>query len=78
MDPTTSAILAAWSWRWDVAVVVAGFGIAYVTGWRRLRRPAVAGAPGWRLALYLGGLAAVVLAVFSPISRSPASSSPPT
>ncbi|MBI4610711.1 MAG: cytochrome c oxidase assembly protein [Candidatus Rokubacteria bacterium] len=67
MEPTLKAALAAWQWRPDVALVVAALGVAYVTGWRRLRRrtPAIA-RPG-RLALYLLGLSVIVLALLSPI-----------
>ncbi|MBI4241269.1 MAG: cytochrome c oxidase assembly protein, partial [Candidatus Rokubacteria bacterium] len=45
---------------------VAAFGVAYVTGWRRLRRQKAAVRPG-QLALYLAGLAVIALALLSPI-----------
>ena len=53
MDPTLKADLASWPWRPDVALVVAGLGAVYVTGWCRLRRRKPKAVRPWRLALYL-------------------------
>jgi cytochrome c oxidase assembly factor CtaG len=64
---STLSLLLAWKWRSDVALVVAAFGAAYLVGWCRLRRRDVRAAPGWPLALYLGGLVTVCLALLSPI-----------
>ncbi len=64
---TSASVLLAWTWRADVALVVAAFGAAYLVGWCRLRRRDRRAAPGWRLALYLGGLVTVCLALLSPI-----------
>ena len=64
---TLFAVLLSWKWRSDVALVVAVFGTVYLLGWYRLRCRDSRGAPGWRLALYLGGLVALCLALLSPI-----------
>lgn len=66
MDPALKAVLASWHWRPDVALVVAGLGATYITGWRRLRRRKGATKPG-QLVLYLAGLAVILLALLSPI-----------
>lgn len=67
MDPTLKAVLASWQWRPDVALVVAGLGAVYVTGWCRLRRRKPKAVRPWRLALYLCGLAVIILALLSPL-----------
>ena len=67
MDPTLKAVLASWQWRPDVALVVAGLAAVYVTGWCRLRRRKPKAVRPWRLALYLCGLAAIILALLSPL-----------
>jgi cytochrome c oxidase assembly factor CtaG len=69
-EPTLMSVLASWSWRPAVVLVVATLGSAYVCGWARLR---IAGhrrlARWWRLLLYLAGLGALVAALLSPIDR---------
>jgi len=68
--PTLMAVLAPWSWRPAVVLVVATLGSAYACGWARLRG---AGhrrlARWWRLLLYLAGLGVLVAALLSPIDR---------
>jgi cytochrome c oxidase assembly factor CtaG len=67
VSPTLAALLWSWNPRPDVVLVLASFGVAYVLGWRRLRAQGPTVVPPWRLALYLGGLGAVGLALLSPI-----------
>jgi len=67
VDVTLSAVLQSWQWRSDVALVVGALGTVYLVGWYRLRCRDPRGAPGWRLAVYLGGLVALCLALLSPI-----------
>ncbi len=55
MDPTLKADLTSWQWCPDVALVGAGLGAVYVTGWCRLRGRKPKAVRPWRLALYLGG-----------------------
>ncbi|MGH7333542.1 MAG: cytochrome c oxidase assembly protein [Candidatus Rokuibacteriota bacterium] len=64
---TSASLLLAWKWRSDVALVVVALGTVYLVGWYRLRRCDPRAAAGWRLALYLGGLATLCLALLSPI-----------
>lgn len=67
--PSFQAILSAWHWRPDVALVLFALGGAYALGWRRVRRLGHRRlAPVWRLAAYLGGLASVALALLSPVA----------
>jgi cytochrome c oxidase assembly factor CtaG len=72
----------AWRWQWrpDVLLVVGVLGALYCRGWWRLRDgtrgrragaarpgPRRSAAAGWRLASYLVGLGAIVVALCSPI-----------
>jgi len=67
--PTTMpALLTTWDWRLDIILVLTLAGLAFTTGWLRLRRRARRRlAAGWRLASYLGGLAVLGLALMSAI-----------
>ncbi|UCC87130.1 MAG: cytochrome c oxidase assembly protein [Anaerolineales bacterium] len=70
MDPLLNALLLSWDWRVEVIVILLLTGSVYSRGWWRLRRrgtPSHRLATGWRLAAYLGGLAALGLALISPI-----------
>jgi putative membrane protein len=67
VDPILIALLGSWRWRTDVIAGVGTLATLYVLGWRRLRTRDARSAPAWRLALYLGGLAALCLALLSPI-----------
>jgi len=67
VDPTLTALLSSWRWRTDVIAVLVTLAAAYVVGWRRLRARGARSAPAWCLALYLGGLVALCLALLSPI-----------
>ena len=67
MGVTLAAILLSWKWRADVALIVGTLGTVYVVGWCRLRRRDPGGALGWRLGLYVAGLAVLGLALLSPI-----------
>jgi putative membrane protein len=62
-----TAAVSERSFRADVVLVVASAAIVFATGWYRLRRraPLVARSP--RLVLYLAGLAALLVALVSPI-----------
>jgi cytochrome c oxidase assembly factor CtaG len=66
--PALSALLTAWDWRLDVSLVLGTTTLLYIIGWWRLRRKGRGQlATGWRLASYLGGIFALVLALLSPI-----------
>lgn len=57
------------SWQWQPAVLalLLFFAAAGALGWIRLRRSASASASVWRLSAYLAGLAAVAIALLSPL-----------
>jgi putative membrane protein len=60
------------SWSFDPSVLlgVAALAAVYVTWWRRAREPGAPHPPGWgRLALYFGGLLAILVALVSPIDK---------
>ncbi|MGH9895089.1 MAG: cytochrome c oxidase assembly protein, partial [bacterium] len=61
------ALLSSWNWRSEVTLVVAVMGALFASGWWRLRERGSRTTTRWRLALYLGGLATVCLALMSPI-----------
>jgi cytochrome c oxidase assembly factor CtaG len=58
---------AEWHWRVDVLLVLSSFATVYVRGWLRLRRHNVRAVQSWQLGLYLVGLAAIGVALLSPI-----------
>lgn len=62
------AFLASSNWQPEVTLVVGVMGALYAGGWWRLRRRGSRTATRWQLALYLGGLATVCLALLSPIN----------
>jgi len=60
------------SWSFDPSVLLGAVVLAavYVTWWRRAREPGAPHPPGWgRLALYFGGLLAILVALVSPIDK---------
>ncbi len=60
--------LGAWNGGADVGLALGILGGAYLTGWARIRvRGYPALASRWRLAAYLAGLAAIGLALLSPV-----------
>ena len=58
---------AEWHWRPDVLLVIISFGTIYTRGWLWLRRRSAHTVQTWQLAFYLLGLAAICLALISPI-----------
>jgi cytochrome c oxidase assembly factor CtaG len=71
MDPQSPGFLtylSAWEWRLDVILILGTATALYIAGWWRLRRKGRRKlATGWRLASYLSGITALVLALLSPI-----------
>jgi putative membrane protein len=70
--PVILAVAPDYSWTFSPGVIlaVALVGTLYVRRWGRARREAgPAGAPGWRLACFVGGLVLVLAALVSPIDR---------
>jgi cytochrome c oxidase assembly factor CtaG/polyferredoxin len=67
MSPVAAAALASWSappWATALLLVTA---LAYLRGWRRLARLRPTRFPRWRLAAFLSGLAALWIALASPL-----------
>lgn len=58
-----------WNWRVDILLVLLLAAGLYLRGWLRLRRQAEGAATVPGLALYLGGIAALVAALVSPVDR---------
>lgn len=58
-----------WDWRVDILLFLVLATGLYLTGWLRLRRQAQGAAAVSGLALYLGGMAALVTALVSPVDR---------
>jgi cytochrome c oxidase assembly factor CtaG len=67
VDPSLTSVLTSWTWRADVLAVVTMLAAVYGVGWWRLRARGAPAVAVWRLGAYLGGLLAIVLALFSPI-----------
>lgn len=69
-DLTLKALLASWSWRPEVLLVLVALGSVYASGWWRLR---AAGhrrlARRGRLAAYMAGLAVVAVALLSLVDH---------
>ena len=58
-----------WSFRVDITLVLALAAAVYLTGWTRLRKQADGAATLTGLALYLTGIAALLVALVSPVDR---------
>ncbi len=61
------AAQTAWHWRPDVLLVLGFFGFIFIRGWLFLRRRSMRLVKKWQLALHVGGLAAILFALISPI-----------
>ena len=67
-DTTTVAdLFTRWDVPWIVTSELAVIAFLYVRGFRRIRRTRPAQFPPWRLAAFLGGIAALFVAVASPL-----------
>lgn len=60
-------LLANWDFPPLVCATLAILALVYWRGWRRIRRTRPQLFPPWRLACFLGGVAALVIAVASPL-----------
>lgn len=65
--PIDAPSYSGWHWRPEVVLVLVSFGSVYTAGWLRLRKRSPHVVHKWQLVLYLGGLAAILLALISPI-----------
>jgi cytochrome c oxidase assembly factor CtaG len=64
---TLGDLFTRWDLPWAVTVALAVTALIYITGWLRIRRTRPALFPAWRLACFLGGIAALFVAVSSPL-----------
>jgi putative membrane protein len=64
---TLADLFTQWSVPWAVTVALALTAIVYIRGWLRIRRTRPAQFPAWRLNCFLGGIAALFVAVASPL-----------
>jgi putative membrane protein len=67
MPPSVTAVFATWDFPPFVCATLAIVTIVYWRGWLRIRRTRPAIFPTWRLACFLGAVAALVIAVSSPL-----------
>ncbi|HTW78650.1 MAG TPA: cytochrome c oxidase assembly protein [Terracidiphilus sp.] len=68
MDSTTVAdLFTDWEIPWVVTSVLVLTALVYVCGWVRIHRTRPAQFPAWRLAAFLAGMAALFVAVASPL-----------
>ncbi len=69
MHPLARGLLSSWEWRPEVIFVLLAMGTLYTLGWLRLRQQSRRQkvVTHWRLAAYYGGLAALAVAILSPI-----------
>ena len=67
MSPTSQAILSSWSLDWQIALGVEASFLLYLRGWLVLHRTSPERFPGWRLWAFAAGLAALWLAIASPL-----------
>jgi cytochrome c oxidase assembly factor CtaG len=67
MSPTAQAILSSWTFEPKMALGIIVSLILYLRGWLILHRTLPARFPAWRLLAFVGGLAALWLAIASPL-----------
>jgi cytochrome c oxidase assembly factor CtaG len=67
MDPVSEAVLRSWSFDPALLLPLAATAVVYARGWAVLRRRGALYVKGEHLAAFLGGLAALWLALASPV-----------
>jgi len=67
MSPTAQAVLTSWSLDPKLAFGLIVLVLVYLRGWRVLHRVISVRFPVWRLVAFLGGLAALCIAIASPL-----------
>ena len=67
MSPTAQAVLTSWSLDPKLAFGLIILVLVYLRGWRVLHRVISVRFPVWRLVAFLGGLAALCIAIASPL-----------
>ncbi len=64
---TAADLFTRWNIPWAVTTALLLTAIVYARGWLRIRRTRAALFPAWRLWCFLGGIAALFVAVASPL-----------
>jgi cytochrome c oxidase assembly factor CtaG len=64
---TLADLFTQWSVPWAVTAALVITALIYTRGWLRIRRTRTAQFPAWRLYCFLGGIAALFVAVASPL-----------
>ena len=67
MSSTAAAVLSSWEAPPVLTSLLIAAGLVYLRGWSKLARLRARRFPAWRLAAFLGGLAAVWVAAASPL-----------
>ncbi len=67
MSPVAHAVLASWTIRPGLMVVLLAVGVVYARGFRELRVQMPERFPRWRLAAFVAGLATLLVAIVSPL-----------
>jgi len=67
LEVTEADLFTQWDIPWIVTSVLAIAALIYAHGWARIRRTRPTQFPAWRLATFLGGIAALFVAVASPL-----------
>jgi cytochrome c oxidase assembly factor CtaG len=67
MDPIATAVFASWIWDWKVVCLLLAMAALYIRGWLRLHLERPFKYTPSRLASFLGGLLAILLALESPV-----------
>ena len=68
MTPQLRDAVEAWRIPLAGTLGLIGLVLAYLRGWMRLRREAAAGPWSWRLSAFIGGIAALWIAIWSPLA----------
>ncbi len=64
---TLADLFTRWSIPWAVTAALLLTAFLYIRGWLRIRRTRPLQFPAWRLVCFLGGIAALLIAVASPL-----------
>src|SRR5262245_50236921 len=67
MSSTLQTALRSWTFEPLPILTLAVVALVYARGWRQLRRQVPHRFPGWRLAVFAAGIAALFLAISSPL-----------
>ncbi|MGB6858364.1 MAG: cytochrome c oxidase assembly protein, partial [Terracidiphilus sp.] len=64
---SADALFTRWEIPWGVTAALVVTAIVYIRGWLQIRRTRPEVFPAWRMVAFLGGVAAIFVAVASPL-----------